>query len=177
MTNEVKITIDVFENVKGTIEKTGIKEVIIKPMKPYQFFSVAKKLKEFINSLNSDENISGALSGLFDNYDEGLTTGELLSNLSSQFIKDSAGSLGLLLEVAPEKAFELVAILAEVEEGQLQLQEMDVFFDIIDAVADVNDLSKVIERVKKSTKKFQASLKWGQKVVQSTQSPILNPVK
>lgn len=174
MTNETKITIDVFENVKGTIEKTGIKEVVIKPMKPYQFFSVAKKLKELINELNADENISGALVGLFDGYEEGMATNELLSNLSAQFIKDSAGSLGLLLEVAPEKAFELVAILAEVDEGQLQLQEMDVFFDIIDAVADVNDLSKVVERAKKSTKKFQASLKWGQKVAQATS---LTPVK
>lgn len=90
----------------------------------------------------------------------------------AQFVKDSAGSIGLLLEVAPESALELISILSDVHPDQLKLQEMDTFFDVVDAIAEVNDLAKVVERVKKSTKSFQKSLKWGEKVTQATLSPV-----
>lgn len=172
MTNEVKVLITQYINEKGVLKDDSKKELTIKPMKPYQFFAITKVLKKLINELNADENINGALAGLFDGIDEGMETSDILSTLSARFIQDAAGSIGLLLEVAPESALELISILSEVHPEQLKLQEMDTFFDVVDAIAEVNDLAKVVERVKKSTKSFQKSLKWGEKVTQSTLSPV-----
>lgn len=172
MTNEVKVLITQYVEEKGVLKDDSKKEVVIKAMRPYQFFAITKVLKTLINELNADENINGALVGLFDTVEEDMDTKDLLSALSAQFVKDSAGSIGLLLEVAPESALELISILSDVHPEQLKLQEMDTFFDVVDAIAEVNDLAKVVERVKKSTKSFQKSLKWGEKVTQATLSPV-----
>lgn len=161
-------------NKDGSTYEDGIKELVIKPFKPFQFITVTKILKDFINLLNEDENVTGTLSGIFDNVDVSDDTSDILQNIGAQFIKDGAGTLGFLLDVAPEKVFELIAVSAKMSVAELEYQELDTFFDIVDAVIEVNDIEKVISRVKSSANLFGVKMGWKTVTEQATAPKIVN---
>lgn len=158
---ENKITIaQVVQHRDGSLGIDGIRELEIKPLKVFQSVKVTKKIHEIIFELNKDENISGALSGMFDGADQGLELNEVLQNATSQFIKDSAGSIGLLIELVPEKTLELIAILADMPVDELMMQDLEVFFDIADKVIEVNDIQKIVERANLSLGSLFKKMGW-----------------
>lgn len=166
-----KITIIKVEKTRdGQFIEDGIRELEIKPMKMGQFLNLTTKIKELIDELNADENISGALSGIFDGVEEGMDLQDVLINASASFYKDAAGSLGLLAELFPHKAGQMIALLANMSYEELQFQEVDVFFDILDKVVEVNDFQKVIDRVKSSYGLLGKSMGW-RRVVQEATTP------
>lgn len=158
---------------KDEYRETGARDLVIKPMTTWQFLQATKTLKETIDTLTADANISGALSGIFDGIDSDDSSQELISKLGGQFIKDAAGSIGLLLEVAPESAASLVATMAGINEYELNFQSPMVFFDILDAVVEENDIPAVIERVKLSYKKLGQAMGWMKVVTEATAPKVI----
>lgn len=159
MTTEINIkTYETDKNGRVVNEAKRVHE--IRKMGMYQFLKVSSELNKLVGTLTKDENISGALSGLVDQVEEGASVNEMIAATSSQFVKDAAGSIGLLLEVAPEKAIEIVAIMADMHKDELAFQEPLVFFDIFDAVVEINDIQAVIDRVKLSGTKLGQVMGW-----------------
>ncbi|WP_414049773.1 hypothetical protein [Macrococcus animalis] len=169
-----KITIiQVAQDKNGNFLEDGIRELEIKPMRYGQFLNLTAKLKVLIDEMNKDENISGALSGIFDGVEEGMGLQDVLVNASASFYKDAVGSLGLIFELFPEKVGEILALLANMSYEELQFQEVDVFFDILDRVVEVNDFQKVIDRVKLSFGLLGKQMGWRQVVQEATAPKVI----
>ena len=158
---------------KDEYQEIGTRDLIIKPMTTFQFLRSTKILKTTIDTLTADDNISGALSGLFDNVDEGDSAQEAISKAGSQFLKDAAGSIGLLVEVAPESANELIATMAGMHPAELGAQPVMTFFDILDAVVEENDIQAVVDRVKSSYEKLGQAMGWLKVKAEATAPKII----
>lgn len=71
-------------------------------------------------------------------------------NAEAGFIQKLIGAFDVLLLKIPQKAFELLSILSDVDIQTLRQQEALDVFDIYDAVIEVNDIEKLVKRAKKS---------------------------
>jgi hypothetical protein len=67
-----------------------------------------------------------------------------------RFVNTMAGALELLLDTMPERVFRLLALLSEIDEETLKNTYFEELFDVYDAVMAENDISKIVDRVKKS---------------------------
>jgi hypothetical protein len=67
-----------------------------------------------------------------------------------RFINTMAGALELLLDTMPDRAFRLLALLSEIDQEVLQNTYFEELFDVYDAVMAENDISRIVDRVKKS---------------------------
>jgi hypothetical protein len=67
-----------------------------------------------------------------------------------RFVNTMAGALELLLDTMPDRAFRLLALLSEIDQEVLQNTYFEELFDVYDAVMAENDISRIVDRVKKS---------------------------
>lgn len=67
-----------------------------------------------------------------------------------RFVNTMAGALELLLDTMPERAFRLLSLLSEIDEETLKNTYFEELFDVYDAVMAENDISRIVDRVKKS---------------------------
>lgn len=153
------------------------RKIVIRSMKPYEFLRLTSILNKIIAEINKDEEIKGAVTAIFDNIDSDMEIIEAIQTAGVQFLNDALGSVGTLLELFPTQMMDVLSILTQMDPMELQLQEMDVFFEITDAVIEVNDFEKVMNQLKKSGKLLLNSLGFRKVVQEATQPAALSPVK
>lgn len=66
------------------------------------------------------------------------------------FKTQSLEALTTLLSEAPDKGFELLSVLSGVKSDLLMEQDIEVAFDVFDAIIETNDVEALINRAKKS---------------------------
>lgn len=174
-----EITIQTIQKGKDNLlyETGEYRKIAVAPMKPLQFMKMTKIVKNTVNEIIEDDDVKGALTGLFDNFDPDMEIIEALQTLGVQFLSDSFGSVVNVMDILPNRTMEAIATLAEIDVQELSLQEMDVFFEIVEAVIEVNDFEKLIANVKKSGKLLRNRLGFRKVVQEANQTPALSPVK
>lgn len=131
-----------------------------------QITSALKVIKEIIEIAEQDNGLKNLFVELFEQ--EGNEDEEALVAI----FKSAAGAFDALLVNIPDKAIELLAVLANVEQATLMQQKPIDVMDIYDAVLEVNDMEKLVERGKKSlaaTKKLSKIFK-KPKISEATQA-------
>lgn len=159
-----------------TIE--GNKEVSetfeIKPMNVFQVMRLSKEINNLLSDIKGNEHLKNALNNYFEQsaankeknneaikeaQAEGrdvlaaeiYSTRDTVSQVGGDFINDILGSLEILLSDAPETLTELIATASNIDSNVVKSQDLYVFLDIFDAVVEVNDINKLVERLKKSS--------------------------
>lgn len=159
-----------------TIE--GNKEVSetfeIKPMNVFQIMRLSKELNNLLGDIKGNEHLKNALNNYFEQSaankeknneviekaqaegrdvlaEQIYSTRDTLSQVGGDFINDILGSLEILLSDAPETLTELIATASNIDSNVVKSQDLYVFLDIFDAVVEVNDVNKLVERLKKSS--------------------------
>lgn len=121
-----------------------------------QITSALKVIKEIVEIAEQDKGLKSLFVNLFEqeeNQDE---------DAWMVILQSAAGAFDALLVNIPGKAFELLAALSDVEYDTLMQQTPFDVMDIYDAVLEVNDMEKLIDRAKKSlaaTKKLTTIFK------------------
>lgn len=159
-----------------TIE--GNKEVSetfeIKPMNVFQVMRLSKEINNLLSDIKGNEHLKNALNNYFETsaankeknnaaikkaQAEGrdvlaaeiYSTRDTISQVGGDFINDILGSLEILLSDAPETLTELISTASNIQGDVLKAQDLYVFLDVFDAVVEVNDINKLVERLKKSS--------------------------
>lgn len=148
----------------------------VKPMGIFQISLVSKEINSLLKDIKANEHLQNAISDFMkaskekDEYNanvlqkkrengiEEIYDGELLSNFDvlkstgSSFIENVLGSFEILLENAPDRVINLLSIASGINNANI-LAEQDpyTFLDVFDAVVEVNDIPRLMERLKKST--------------------------
>lgn len=138
----------------------------IEEMNLIQVTRAIKTIRDVIKLAQDDENLKELLKEVFDETEEGqenVEEAEGQEDAEEEFGKDIAqklfGALDILLVEVPEKAFELLAIMANIEHKVFMQQKPEDVFDIYDAVIQVNDIEKLINRAKKSLELTKSQVK------------------
>ncbi|HAL08912.1 MAG TPA: hypothetical protein DCO67_02970 [Staphylococcus sp.] len=169
-----QVEIKTYEGNKQVTENVEIKEMNI-----FQIKRVAKELNKLVKDVNTNEHLKNALDAFFAKrneiveenrrlYEEAIAKGEkeafqfseseAFKQVGAQFFKDILGSFELVLENAPDSLHNLISQASNINVEVLGQQNVYTFLDVIDAVVEVNDIPKLIERLKKSKDSFSAVL-------------------
>lgn len=169
-----QVEIKTYEGNKQVTENIEIKEMNI-----FQIKRVAKELNKLVKDVNTNEHLKNALDAFFAKrneiveenrrlYEEAIAKGEseafqyseseAFKQVGAQFFKDILGSFELVLENAPDSLQNLISQASNINVEVLGQQNVYTFLDVIDAVIEVNDIPKLIERLKKSKDSFSAVL-------------------
>lgn len=169
-----QVEIKTYEGNKQVTETQEIKEMGLKQIK-----GVAKEINKLVKDVNTNDHLKNALDSFFKKrneiveenkrlYQEALEKGldeayqtnesEAFKQVGAQFFKDVLGSFELVLENAPESLQNLISIASGIQYEKLGEQNIYTFLDVVDAVVEVNDIPKLIERLKKSKDSFSMVL-------------------
>ena len=141
--------------------------VRISKMKVKQFKRAFKKVNEIIQLLEKDDSASELIEYFWNmdqqkkaNGGESAPAPVIDEDIQSKMFMDNIiGAFRILLDKLPEEAFELVSIISGIDEEVLDEQDYQVFFDILGAIIEENDISLIIERLKDLF--FTTRNKWG----------------
>ncbi|MGW7932857.1 hypothetical protein ACWEWU_14660, partial [Staphylococcus xylosus] len=158
------------KTIEGNKETT--ETVIIKEMNIFQIKRIAKHINTLVKDVNANEHLQNAIQSFSDKrkalvdeneklyrqqLDEGKENivqldvqGEAFKQVGSQFYNDVLGSFGILLENTPETLHKVLAEASGIDEQKLSEQNAFTLMDVIDEVVAVNNIPKLIERIKKS---------------------------
>lgn len=131
-------------------------------------------VKSVLKLTQKDENLKSLLEEIFE-VEEGQNALDNLENLDNQFMQKLIGAMDVLLTEVPDKAFELLAILSDIDHDVFMQQKVDEVFDIYDAIIQVNDIDKLINRAKKSLALTKTQVKV-MNIFQKKQQPELKQV-
>lgn len=67
-------------------------------------------------------------------------------------------AIGFLIEEVPERFAEILSITSSIDKEALLYQDTDTYFDVAEAILDVNDVEKIIKRIKTISSKVGKSL-------------------
>lgn len=159
--------------------KDGNKQVTetieIQEMGIIQIKNFSKEINRLVKDINGNEHLRNAIDTYFKKRTEILEEnkkayekavaegqenvqqvpeGEAFRQVGAQFYNDVLGSFEILLENAPETLQNLVAIASKIDYDVLSEQDIYSFLDIVDAVIEVNDIPRLVERLKKSKDSF-----------------------
>ena len=170
-----QVEIKTYEGNKQVTETQEIKEMGLKQIK-----GVAKEINKLVKDVNTNDHLKNALDSFFKKrneiveenkrlYQEALEKGldnyyqtnesEAFKQVGAQFFKDVLGSFELVLENAPESLQNLISIASGIQYEKLGEQNIYTFLDVVDAVVEVNDIPKLIERLKKSKDAYSTVIK------------------
>lgn len=133
------------ETIQHEVEEIGL----------FQLTGAIKVIKDVLKLAQNDPNLQSLIEEIFEEA-EGENT---LDNLDNHFMQKLIGAMDVLLEEVPDKAFELLAILSDVDHDVFMQQKAVEVFDIYDAIITVNDIDKLIGRAKKSLALTKAQVK------------------
>lgn len=108
----------------------------------FQVTSAIKVIRDILKLAEEDENLKAVVEEMLNETDPEQSGKTIVQNL--------VGAMDVLLVEVPEKAFELLSILSGVEYETFMQQKPEDALDIYDAVIQVNDIEKLINRAKKS---------------------------
>lgn len=133
------------ETIQHEVEEIGL----------FQLTGAIKVIKDVLKLAQNDPNLQSLIEEIFEEVE-----GEnALDNLDNRFMQKLIGAMDVLLEEVPDKAFELLAILSDVDHDVFMQQKAVEVFDIYDAIITVNDVDKLIGRAKKSLALTKAQVK------------------
>lgn len=123
-----------------------------------QMTNAIKVIKEIVDVVRKDEHLKSVIEEIFFEVQEGdEEDGE--SDFTKDFMKNILGSIDVLLMEVPEKVFELMSVLSGIDYEVFMQQKPDEVFDIYDAIIEVNDIEKLVNRAKKSLRLTKAQKK------------------
>lgn len=170
-----QVEIKTYEGNKQVTETQEIKEMGLKQIK-----GVAKEINKLVKDVNTNDHLKNAVDSFFQKrneiaeenkrlYQEAVEKGEknyiqydgsdVFKQVGAQFFIDVSGSFELILENAPESLQNLISIASDIEYEKLDEQNIYTFLDVVDAVVEVNDIPKLIERLKKSKDAYSTVIK------------------
>lgn len=170
-----QVEIKTYEGNKQVTETQEIKEMGLKQIK-----GVAKEINKLVKDVNTNDHLKNAVDSFFEKrneiaeenkrlYQEAVEKGEknyiqydgsdVFKQVGAQFFIDVSGSFELILENAPESLQNLISIASDIEYEKLDEQNIYTFLDVVDAVVEVNDIPKLIERLKKSKDAYSTVIK------------------
>lgn len=117
-----------------------------------------KIIKDVLKMAQNDTSLQALLEEVFE-ATEGTGDEETLKEFDNGFAQKLIGAMDVLLEEVPDKAFELLAVLSDVDIDVFMQQKFEDAFDIYDAIIQVNDIDKLVNRAKKSLALTKAQVK------------------
>ncbi|MES3695563.1 hypothetical protein ABFP08_10255 [Mammaliicoccus sciuri] len=174
-----QVEIKTYEGNKLVTENVEIKEMNILQIK-----RVSRELNKLVKDINTNDHLKSAVDTFFAKrneineenrrlYEEALEKAksdddkvnvfqydgsEAFKRAGAQFFKDVLGSFEIVLENAPNSLQNLISQASNINADVIGQQNVYTFLDIIDAVIEVNDIPKLIERLKKSKDSFSMVL-------------------
>lgn len=178
--SQIKITL-VRELENGNTEN---EQVVIKKIKFRQINRTFAILTEIMGLVQENPQLQKMMGEIFTGADPfdptdypDATEEELAAELEAyaqkrdkEFIEAIVASLRTLMTKLPEQILELLAAVAKIDVELLLDQEIEVGFDVLDAVLEVNDLEELYTRGKQS-------LGFGQKAFQFLKTPEVEDEK
>lgn len=145
---KVNVT-DIKGNNDGSVQiLDSSRAVEINPIRPAQFGALTKVINATLKELKKNDEFKLTVQKLFGEYQDALDFEDLLR--SEEFnIFSVMDAVGFLLEEVPDRLTEIVAIMSGINRFVVEHQDMDTYFDLIEAVLEVNDIEKIVARVKK----------------------------
>ena len=145
---KVNIT-DVQGNKDGSVQiLDSSRSVEINAIRPAQFGALTKVINQTIKDLKQNEEFQTTVQKLFGEYQEGFDLEDLFR--SEDFnVFSIMDAVGFLLEEVPDRLTEIVSIMSGINRFIVEHQDMESYFDLIEAVLEVNDIERIVERVKK----------------------------
>ncbi len=142
----MKVTIKIKEGNTTSAEQYEIEEVNI-----IQMTKAIKVIKDIFDVVIKDENLLSVMEEIFEETQQEDGDEKTAEEFFTQnFAKNLIGSLDVLLLEVPEKVFELLSVLSGIEYDVFVQQKPEEAFDIYDAILEVNDIEKLVNRAKKS---------------------------
>lgn len=126
------------ETVQHEVEEVNIMQIT----------KAMKVISNILSTVQENEQLQSVFSEIFNQAQENMD--DSAEEFGMKLLQNAVGAMDVLLIEVPEKAFELLAILADIEVETLMKQKPDEVFDIYDAIIQVNDIEKLIKRAKKS---------------------------
>ncbi len=174
-----QVEIKTYEGNKLVTENVEIKEMNI-----FQIKRVSRELNKLVKDINTNDHLKSAVDTFFAKrneineenrrlYEEALEKAksdddkvnvfqydgsEAFKRAGAQFFKDVLGSFEIVLENASDSLQNLISQASNINADVIGQQNVYTFLDIIDAVIEVNDIPKLIERLKKSKDSFSMVL-------------------
>lgn len=148
MTNK-QVNFQIFEEDKNGVlyETENSKKIEIKAIRPAQFGALMRVLNKTFKELKENKEFTTTVSAMFEKFQNGFDFEDLLRDDEFNLF-NALDAIGYLLETVPERLFEIIGIASNIQVSHLEQQEMDVFFDIVEAVLEVNDMKKLVDRIK-----------------------------
>lgn len=119
-----------------------------------------KVIKDIFDVVRKDEHLKAVLEEIFfesqTEEDEEKSAEEMFTK---NFVNNAIGAIDVLLMEVPEKVFELMSVLSGIEHETFVQQKPEEVFDIYDAILEVNDIEKLVNRAKKSLRLTKAQKK------------------
>lgn len=164
-----KVNINLFDQDKqGNLHETDQSKAIeIKPVRPGQLGAIAKVINSIQKDLQDNKEFQATVTNLFGQYTEGFDIEDLIRNEDFN-IFDVLDALGFLIEKVPERTIELTSVASGIDSAYLEHQDMDTFFEIIEAVVEVNDIEKIVKRVKSLMDKVGKAMNFNKGTKQTT---------
>ncbi len=147
----MKVAIKIKDGNSVHTEQREIEEINI-----MQMTNAIKVVKDVIDVVKKDEHLQAVFKEMFfDSQEDGENKG-VDDFLTENFATNVIGALDVLLMEIPEKAFELMSVLSGIEYDVFMQQKPEEVFDIYDAIIQVNDIEKLVNRAKKSLRLTKA---------------------
>lgn len=159
----------------GTYFATNTSEQYeITPIKPKQFGALTKVINATIKDLRQNKEFVKTVNNLFGEYGNGMTMQDLFR--SDEFNAFTIlEAIGFLIEEVPERITEILSIASGIPTVQLLEQDDDVYLDIAEAILDVNDVEKIVKRIKTISSKLGKSLSFVIPNSQEATQPAVAP--
>lgn len=171
-----KVQIKQFDtNARGEIVPTGTsQEVEITPIRPKQFGALTKVINATIKDLRKNKEFVGTVNNLFGEYGNGMTMQDLFrSDDFNAFTILEA--IGFLIEEVPERFAEILSITSTIDKEALLYQDTDTYFEVAEAILDVNDVEKIAKRIKTIISKLGKNLSFVIPNSQEATQPAVAP--
>jgi len=150
----MKVNLKIKEGNTVQTEQHEVEEISIR-----QVTNSIKTIKGIIDLAREDQHLQASLVEMFDEAQQDNEEKEDAEDFGKVVMKNAAGAMDVLLMEVPDKAFELLSILSGIEYETLMNQKAEDVFDIYDAVIQVNDIGKLVNRAKKSLALTKAQTK------------------
>lgn len=129
----------------------------IEAINGYQFENVMKVVNNIMRELQQDQSLKSLFSSLFGDQD---VRDVDLAKMNTDILMNAVNSFESLFIMMPGRAYELLAVLCDVDVDVLKSQKVEDLFNFYDAVLEQNDIERLISRVKKSLALTQTKMKF-----------------
>lgn len=151
----MKVNLKIRDGNTVQTEQYEIEEINI-----MQMTSGIKVIKDIFDVVRKDEHLKAVLEEIFfesqTEKDEEKSAEEMFTK---NFVNNAIGAIDVLLMEVPEKVFELMSVLSGIEHETFMQQKPEEVFDIYDAIIEVNEIEKLVNRAKKSLRLTKAQKK------------------